>query len=337
MFDLVRRWTQTEHEACQDNLSAWLDGQLSARERSRVQRHLQECKACREDLESLRRTVSLLRSVPMLQPPRSFFIGAGEVAKQGQVRRRRLSYVYLQAATAVATMLLVLVVSGDAILRFQPVQPAAQMSGEAVVSAPADVSAETVPVESLDAGQMDEVLAAAAEEPTAPSTAPRAEALLKAPEAAATETLQAVLQHETGQAEALPSMTFGRPAEAPVPPTLGAGAAPAYPEPTAEPLSAVAPTETPQPTSTPAPTTPTPPPTATPVPPTEVPTSIPTAAPLLQTTADSAEKPIVQPISPTEPRSLLETLRSSFSWIEAILATTVAVLLIVLLWLRARL
>ena len=69
MFDFLRRWTQTEHEACQDNLSAFLDGQLSARQRSRVEKHLQECAACREELESLRQTVSLLRSAPVLRPP----------------------------------------------------------------------------------------------------------------------------------------------------------------------------------------------------------------------------------------------------------------------------
>ncbi len=331
MFDFLRRWTQTEHEACQDNLSAMLDGQLSARQRSRVERHLQKCEACREDLESLRQTVSLLRSAPVLQPPRSFFIGAGEVTKQRQVRRRRVSYVYLQAATAVATVLLVLVVSGDAILRFQPVQPGAQISKVAAVTESREPPTDTVPAETLDAGQTDEVVAAAAEEPTAPSAEPMAAAPLSPPEAAATETVQAVLQHEVSQPEALPSMTFGRPAEAPAPPTLGAGAEPAYPEPTTETLAAVAPTEVPQPTPTPVV------PTATPVPPKQVPTSTPTTAPAPQPTADETEEPIVQPLSPTGPLALFEALRPSLLWIEGILATTVALLLIVLLWLRARL
>jgi hypothetical protein len=333
MFDFMRRWTQTEHEACQDNLSAFLDGQLSAREYSRVERHLQECKACREELESLRQTVSLLRSVPMLQPPRTFFIRAGEVAKQRQVRRRRLSYAYLQAATAVATVLLVLVLSGDAILRFQPAQPAAQVSRVAAVTVSQELNVDTLAAEPLDAGQTDEG-AAPAEQPMEPSTEPQVEAAVKQPDAAATETVQAVLQHEVSQPDALPSMTFARPAEPPAPPTtLAAGAQPTYPEPTAEILAAAAPTEVPQPRPTFAL------PTATPVPPTPVPTHTPvppTAVPLPQPTIGETEPP-VQPLSPTGPLSLLETLRPSLSWIEGILATIVALLLIVLLWLRAKL
>ncbi len=332
MFDFLRRRTQTEHEACQDNLSAFLDGQLSAREHSRVERHLQGCKACREDLESLRQTVSLLRSVPMLQPPRSFFIPAGEVAKQRQVRRRRLSYVYLQAATAVATVLLVLMVSGDAILRFLPAQPAAQMSRVGAVTVSQEPSADTVAAETLGTAQTVEV-AAPAEQLAAPPTGLPTEAPLTQPQSAATETVQAVLQHEVGKPEALPSMTFARPAEAPAPPTLVAGAELAYPEPTAEALSAVAPTETPPSTPTPAP------PTATPVPPTQLPTHTPappTVVPVPQPITDEIDEP-TRPLSPTGPLTLLEALRPSLPWMEAILATVAALLLIVLLWLRAKL
>lgn len=332
MFDFLRRWTRTEHEACQDNLSAFLDGQLSARQHSRVDRHLQGCNACREELESLRQTVSLLRSVPALRPPRSFFIGAGEVAKQRQGHRRRLSYVYLQAATAIASVLLVLVVSGDAILRLQPVQPGAEMSRVGALAEPHELATDTMPAETLEAGQADEVAAVAAQ-PATPSTEPMAAAPLNQTEAVPTETVQAMLQHEVGKVVALPSMTFARPAEPPAPPSLAAEAEPTYPEPTMEGLAADAATEIPQPTLTPAP------PTATPVPPTQVPTHTPvppTVEPAPQPAAGEAEEPL-QPVSPTGPLSLLETLRPSLSWIEGILATIVALLLIVLLWLRAKL
>jgi anti-sigma factor RsiW len=332
MFDFLRRWTQTEHEACQDNLSPFLDGQLSARQRSRVERHLQECAACREELESVRQTVSLLRSAAVLRPPRSFLIGAGEIAKQRQVRRRRLSYVYLQAATAVASVLLVLVVSGDAILRLQPLQPGAEMSRAGAVTETREFAAGTAAAETLQAGQADELTTEAAQ-PATPSTEPVAAAPLNQTEAVPSETAQAMLQHEVSKVEALPSMTFARPAEPPAPPPLAAEAEPTSPEPTMEGLAADAATEIPQPTLTPAP------PTATPVPPTQVPTHTPvppTAAPAPAPTAGEAEEPL-QPVSPMGPPSLLERLRPSLSWIEGILATIVVLLLIVLLWLRARL
>ena len=38
----LSRWRKTEHERCQESLSAFLDGELTPREHSRVQNHLEE-------------------------------------------------------------------------------------------------------------------------------------------------------------------------------------------------------------------------------------------------------------------------------------------------------
>lgn len=122
MFDWIKRLSTTEHERVREDLSAFLDGQLSSRQRSRVEKHLVQCADCRAELESLRQTVSLLHSAPTLKLPRSFLLPASEM-RPVRVVRARVGYGYLQAATVVATLLLVLAASGDALLSYQRAQP----------------------------------------------------------------------------------------------------------------------------------------------------------------------------------------------------------------------
>jgi hypothetical protein len=149
MFNWIERWTTTEHERVREDLSAFLDGQLSAADRGRVERHLQECADCRAELASLRQTVSLLRAVPAVKLPRSFLLPVGEARQPARVQRRSWGYGYLQAATTVAAVLLVLVVSGDALLRFQASLPAygllrAGRSSPEALSAPATQEVQPV-------------------------------------------------------------------------------------------------------------------------------------------------------------------------------------------------
>mgnify|MGYP000987956680 CR=1 FL=1 len=56
----------------QENLSLYLDQELSEEEMSAVKSHLVNCLACREELASLRETVSLLSSLEEVIPPASF-------------------------------------------------------------------------------------------------------------------------------------------------------------------------------------------------------------------------------------------------------------------------
>jgi len=347
MFDLMKRWAKTEHELCQENLSAFLDGQVTHRERMRVQKHLEECAACRADLEALRHTVALLRAVPAVKPPRSFLLPAREVIQQRQAQRRRLAYVYMQAATAVATVLLVLVVSGDAILRYLPspaariseIRPAATavlMEPEAVLEtegalAPVPTPQEA-PAERLGAGETMEITAAPQQSPEAPTTEAPAESL-DATTVEQTKTTQLVVEKQVGEPKAMPSETFASSAAPPAPPTLAAEARPVGPSPTAEAMAAAAPTVTPLPA-----------PTDTPVPPTATPLSVPTNTPV-PPTATSLPTSTAVPSMPTElpsppPASGLwafwKALRPFLPWIELTLALTVALLLAVTLWLRRR-
>ena len=53
-------------------LSAYIDGQVSESEASRMEQHLGRCDECRLELDSLRMTVGLLRDLPRLEVPRAF-------------------------------------------------------------------------------------------------------------------------------------------------------------------------------------------------------------------------------------------------------------------------
>jgi anti-sigma factor RsiW len=59
---LMKPWMASCRET-RDRLSDYLDGDLSARTRSRVSRHLARCKHCQALLQSLTRTLEQLRSL----------------------------------------------------------------------------------------------------------------------------------------------------------------------------------------------------------------------------------------------------------------------------------
>lgn len=111
---MVERLLKTEHQGVQKDLSAYLDGELDARERARVERHLQVCAECRADLESLRQTVKLLHLVPEVRLPRSFLI---PVSESRTVARRAPAFGILRTASAVVTLLFVAVLSSNVWLR----------------------------------------------------------------------------------------------------------------------------------------------------------------------------------------------------------------------------
>jgi anti-sigma factor RsiW len=60
-FDRDHRWAP-------DRMSDYLDGDLGAGERGRMERHLGECDKCRRLLEGLRRTVDALHRLPASTP-----------------------------------------------------------------------------------------------------------------------------------------------------------------------------------------------------------------------------------------------------------------------------
>jgi anti-sigma factor RsiW len=66
----MKPWVATCGET-RDRLSDYIDGDLAARTRTRVMRHLSRCEHCRALLESLTRTLEQLRSIGSVEqaPP----------------------------------------------------------------------------------------------------------------------------------------------------------------------------------------------------------------------------------------------------------------------------
>lgn len=58
-----------DHESIRNKLSAYLDGEVTPVEKSRIEKHLAECEACRESFQELEKTVRHLRNLGELEPP----------------------------------------------------------------------------------------------------------------------------------------------------------------------------------------------------------------------------------------------------------------------------
>jgi len=61
-----------------EQLSTYLDQQVSPAERATIDTHLQQCPECRAELESLRQTVVMLHSLPRVAVPRAFTLSEAQ-------------------------------------------------------------------------------------------------------------------------------------------------------------------------------------------------------------------------------------------------------------------
>ncbi len=107
----MKKWFKdlhkTECDRVREWLSPYLDGELDSEEQHRVESHIESCRSCREELDSLRKTVSLVRSMPVIELRRSFAISE-TVTKIWDGKLKSLSVV-----TALVAACLVLVFIGD--------------------------------------------------------------------------------------------------------------------------------------------------------------------------------------------------------------------------------
>jgi hypothetical protein len=104
-----------EHRRVHELLSAYVDDELSRRDRSRVEQHLSQCADCRADLHSLRWTKRLLGQAPVLKVPRSFVVREADLEKSRPIRKRRSLWA-TQWVTAVVALLFVVVMGSDLLL-----------------------------------------------------------------------------------------------------------------------------------------------------------------------------------------------------------------------------
>lgn len=186
MARLSRRRESERHQR-DELLSAYLDDQLSAKERARLEARLASDPALRAELEDLRRTVALVRELPTAPLPRNFILPQTTPHKR-VVRptspRRAWAAPLLTAASTVASVLFVVVLVGDVLfLRTGSLQLLRAPAYEAPLETEAP-AAEPQPE---------------AEKALSPNTAPSPMPLAPAaPVVAPTETRQAEAESEEG-------------------------------------------------------------------------------------------------------------------------------------------
>ena len=255
-----------------ERLSEYLDGRLSAREREKVERHLEACHRCREEMESLEYTVGLLRQTPSVTPRRAFTLEGAPAPSTAPVRwgARAPTWAY-GAAVSMAVLLFALVLSADLSgLLAQDVSSAVDQSGQAV-EAPLE---STPPLQPTVAPEMEgEVEVARPKEPqheeddgalpdsskeravAAPTSAPQVSAPGTEAPAAAAPAPPAAAPITEAEAAAAPAPPAAAPITEPEAPAAAAPLAPPSPEQAeAEDDVAVEATPTPLQQATPLPT-----------------------------------------------------------------------------------
>jgi hypothetical protein len=105
-----------QRHIAEQKLSAYVDGRLGAHEQQRVERHLQTCAACRRDLVELRAMLAMLRRAPTRPVPRSFALPLSVQSQQTAFRRWDKAYGALRVAAVAASFMLILFLSGDALI-----------------------------------------------------------------------------------------------------------------------------------------------------------------------------------------------------------------------------
>jgi|GEM_PF-2184193 len=135
----MRRVTlrKNEHQYVTERLSAYVDQALSAQERMRVQKHLEQCTACRQELESLLWIKRLLRQTPTIPVPRSFVVRQADLDAIAVTARQR-PLVITRWATALVALLLVVVLLGDLLSG----RPMAMKSRSSLMAGPEQVAFE---------------------------------------------------------------------------------------------------------------------------------------------------------------------------------------------------
>lgn len=315
-------------------LSAYLDNQLNPAERARVQVHLATCPACAAELSELQATVGLLARLPAVPLPRSFVLA--EAPARPPLLDRLLGpawgYGALRLATVVATLLLVVLVSGD--LFTQYLAPRAAMP--APTSTPVPFARQIQPAEALPAVPTTIPPAPQAVAPTRPpAPAPLAAgspAPVEVPKAQPTPLPTKVPPTRT----ALPTSTPSKPADVGVASRAPVTATP--PPTTVSPLAT--PTRLATETPTPRPPTPTPTLSPTPLPPTPTVTLSPTPLPptpivSLEAGGPQAPQPAAAPAAPVRGMGELAGL-PPLRWAEFGLAGLLVLLLVATLAAKAR-
>ena len=230
-----------------ETLSEYLDGRIQGSALAQVDQQLAACHLCREEMESLRSTITMLRELPQEAPRRSFvmaapppmLVRAPSSAFQLRDFLRVPQWAYAGAAS-VAVIVLVALISADV---------AGLLSPDGVPELQGQATAITQEIESRAAAPVAPEAAQASPEDTAPqvAAAPVAPAGVAAPEqslaaAPTKEPSPEQAAEALGPRGARGAVSGGTPAELATPPI-------ALPEVDKIPATAPVPTGVPQPQS----------------------------------------------------------------------------------------
>ncbi|MBI4317654.1 MAG: zf-HC2 domain-containing protein [Chloroflexi bacterium] len=188
MIDFSPKKRDSDCHDISELLSAHIDGQVTQGERERVQRHLDSCASCTEELRSMQETVQLLHELAPVRVPRSFMISA--VAPTGQFPRGMASrpkryaplFFYLRNATAALAAALIVVFVGSLYLQSSApgvYKAVPQQSGAASVaqdSSSGQLSTDSPGVQAESKGGAAPAAKETGPKPESPATAPRAAA-----------------------------------------------------------------------------------------------------------------------------------------------------------------
>jgi len=308
MSDFGKTKFKAEHRRITEMLSLYIDGELPAGDRAKVEEHLADCDDCTWELETLRQTVDLMGQLPKVPVPRVFTIYETPRPRPFGLFQARWVYTYLKRATALAAALLILVLAADALFQFQratigfapAMAPAKELAAPAV--APTVVARQEAPPALTEAPiSPEEVLreaegAAYAEVTPSPSPGEETKALAPMPTPTAPVAMgggPTARDHDTATSLATPAPLVDKAEATGTPPPSAAMEAPAEEE---APEAPVAPTAAPE-------ATPQPQMTATPLvaaplaPASAAPQATPTPLAVATATATATSVPTVTPLS----------------------------------------
>ena len=214
---------KSEHQWVDESLSAYIDGELSPAEVERVEKHLEECSPCSESLTTLRHTIALVKELPLVSAPRSFAVRPALVKARPSLAPPAWGYGLLKGATALAALLLVLIVGSDLALHFvgitsltswAPAAPAPEVAMAPTYEpsiAPAPAEEEPMFGQTKDAEELQAPEAENAQEvaPAAPAPTEAAEYM------AAPEETAAAAREEGAEPAGTPTALSTPPAPAP--------------------------------------------------------------------------------------------------------------------------
>ena len=213
-------------------LSEFVDRRLTSTGQQRVSRHVESCASCREELDSLRATISALGALPEFTLPRSFTMPAPPPAMapvRPSLTLRAPTWAYAGAAS-VAGLALAIMISADAVGALNPTyrgvpqsfqesiesfqSTTARETGSAAADPKAQPQIAAAPeAESMQPRQKAESTdAQAAPEAALAATAPTAEPQIAA--APPAESMQPLIRAKSTDGDAGPEVAAGAAASA---------------------------------------------------------------------------------------------------------------------------